>query len=155
LSEFLLSWELYKSPQLIAIIILYYLKSDNDNTWKPQQPIVWDPDTPQRKPLSQPAKLWEPKTGKFKIVETTESQSHRSSNIHAWASPQQEVNKSQQHPPSFPGQQPEQQTTTSQSPGQTASQQFNQFMIPNDWLLWFPCVIIVRFPFLRRIFRFP
>lgn len=100
-------------------------ESETDNTWKPQQSIVWDPDTdtPKRQPPSQPAKLWEPKTGKFKIVDA-ESQSQRSSNMHAWASPQQEVNKPQQPLPPFPqvpGPQPDH-----QAPPQTT---FNQFMM--------------------------
>lgn len=104
-------------------------ESDNDMTWKPQQPSVGyaDSDPSQRKHASQPPKLWEPKTGKFKIVESNESQ--RSSNMHAWASPQQEVSQSMSTP-SFPppsGQATESQASPQQQ-GQTG-QPFNQFMM--------------------------
>ncbi|CAG2222800.1 EST1C [Mytilus edulis] len=104
-------------------------ESDNDMTWKPQQPSVGyaETDPSQRKHASQPPKLWEPKTGKFKIVESNESQ--RSSNMHAWASPQQEVSQSMSTP-SFPppsGQATERQAAPQQQ-GQTG-QPFNQFMM--------------------------
>lgn len=103
-------------------------KTEGDVNWK--QP-VWDPDSdhPQRKPLSQPAKLWEPKTGKFKIVEISEPQPQRASTMHAWASPQQEVKP--QAVPNFPppgGAPPIERSPAPQSQGQT-TQPFNQFMM--------------------------
>lgn len=103
-------------------------KSEGDANWK--QP-VWDPDSdqPQRKPLSQPAKLWEPKTGKFKIVEISEPQPPRTGNMHAWASPQQDVK--QQALPNFPpssGSAPMERPPAPQSQGQT-NPAFNPLMM--------------------------